>query len=97
MDEPSEQEDPEDAGEDEEENRRKESSLEQLSESGDEETRQRGDDIACGALAVGHGEVLCGTLSDSKQKVEIPEKKGISRASATASRNGLYAIKSAFP
>ena len=64
VDDPAQEKNPENSREDEEENGCEQSPLKELSEPGDKETRQRGDDITSGALAVAHGQigdkVFCG-------------------------------------
>jgi hypothetical protein len=56
MDDPAEEEPPEDPGEDELDGRLHQPALDELSEPGDEEAGERGDDVAGRALA-GHGSI----------------------------------------
>jgi len=57
MDDPSQQEDPEDSGENEEENGGEQASLKQLSQTGNKEASQGGDDIAGRTLSVAHPKI----------------------------------------
>ena len=80
MDDPSQQEDPEDPREEKEEDGRHETPLKQLSQSWDEETGQRGDHIPrttlsrCGAVV--HGEALtCEPISVQPPMIRIDQKR----------------------
>ena len=55
MDDPAQQENPENPSEDKEEDGGQQAALKELSQSGDEEARQGGDYVTRGALSIAHG------------------------------------------